>query len=38
LFNLSYAEQVIPLYVAIGAGLGVCAFQCGRHMFTTPDV
>ena len=31
-------EQVIPLYVAIGAGLGVCAFQCGRHMFTTPDV
>ena len=35
---LDLCSQVIPLYIAIGGGCGLCVFQCARHLFTCPDV
>jgi ferredoxin len=28
----------VPLYVAIGAGCGLCVYACGRNLMNYPDI
>ena len=32
------SPQIVPLYVAIGAGCGLCVYACGRNLMNYPDI
>lgn len=34
----AHVRQAYPLFVTLGAAVGVCAFQCTRCLFFSPDV